>query len=196
MKLEVDGMEQKQVPAAAALVRDFVNSREPELDSEGLPDPASVAVWFEARGLWSPGGAASNDDVRRVRAIREGLRAVLREHAGHDSAEDVGSVLDAALAEVPLVGRFSDGRLRLTAASDTPVDRAMAAVLDAVRQTESDGVWHRLKACARPTCQWAYYDGSRNQSRRWCSMDGCGNISKMRARAERARREGAAATGR
>lgn len=52
-------------------------------------------------------------------------------------------------------------------------------MLDAVRQASEDGSWVRLKACARPSCRWAYYDHSRNRSGRWCTMAGCGNAVKM-----------------
>ena len=38
-----------------------------------------------------------------------------------------------------------------------------------------DGTWGRLKACAEDGCRWAFYDASRNQSGRWCSMAVCGN---------------------
>jgi predicted RNA-binding Zn ribbon-like protein len=44
-----------------------------------------------------------------------------------------------------------------------------------------DGTWRRLKACHAETCRWVYYDRSRNESRRWCSMEICGNRSKARS---------------
>jgi predicted RNA-binding Zn ribbon-like protein len=36
----------------------------------------------------------------------------------------------------------------------------------------------RVKAC--PTCGWFFLDVSKNQSRRWCSMDTCGAVAKAR----------------
>jgi predicted RNA-binding Zn ribbon-like protein len=59
-------------------------------------------------------------------------------------------------------------------------DRAMAALVDAIRACGQDSTWSRLKVCARDSCRWAFYDESRNQARRWCSMAGCGNHIKMR----------------
>ena len=38
----------------------------------------------------------------------------------------------------------------------------------------------RVKQCGR--CDWLFLDRSRNQSRRWCSMETCGNRSKMARR--------------
>jgi predicted RNA-binding Zn ribbon-like protein len=41
----------------------------------------------------------------------------------------------------------------------------------------------RIKQCGR--CDWLFVDRSRNRSRRWCSMDACGNRIKMARRYER-----------
>jgi predicted RNA-binding Zn ribbon-like protein len=45
----------------------------------------------------------------------------------------------------------------------------------------------RVKQCGR--CDWLFLDRSRNQSRRWCSMDACGNRVKMARRYEREKQE-------
>jgi predicted RNA-binding Zn ribbon-like protein len=41
----------------------------------------------------------------------------------------------------------------------------------------------RVKQCGR--CDWLFLDRSRNRSRRWCSMDACGNRIKMARRYKR-----------
>ena len=41
--------------------------------------------------------------------------------------------------------------------------------------------WPRIKVCGSPDCRWAFVDGTRNRSRRWCDMAGCGNRAKNRA---------------
>jgi predicted RNA-binding Zn ribbon-like protein len=38
----------------------------------------------------------------------------------------------------------------------------------------------RIRVCADPECGWLFLDSSRNRSRRWCSMDSCGNRAKAR----------------
>ena len=45
----------------------------------------------------------------------------------------------------------------------------------------------RVKQCGR--CDWLFLDRSRNQSRRWCSMDACGNRVKMARRYTREKQE-------
>ena len=38
----------------------------------------------------------------------------------------------------------------------------------------------RLHECASDTCGWLFLDETRNGSRRWCDMKGCGNRAKVR----------------
>ena len=45
--------------------------------------------------------------------------------------------------------------------------------------------WPRLKACRDDTCQWAFYDHSKNRSGHWCSMEVCGSRHKARQYRER-----------
>lgn len=91
---------------------------------------------------------------------------------------------DAVAASAPRL-RLGPTGTEVVAASGQPFDALIAQILGAVRRCESDGAWTRLKACERDACHWAYYDTSRNRSRRWCSMQGCGNVLKMRRRAGR-----------
>ena len=63
----------------------------------------------------------------------------------------------------------------------------VAGLLADVHRSHAAGEWTRLKACANPDCQWVYYDGSRNRSGRWCSMNECGDVMKARAYRRRAR---------
>lgn len=177
-------------PPAAAIVRDFVNSYEPQEDAESLDSAAALRDWFAARGLAPARARMTSDDLAVARRIREGLRAVLLAHAGHgdshagpDDGRGAHPALDAELARIPVRATFdAGGGLRLEGTGG-PFERGIAGVLDAIRRCEAAGDWERLKVCARDTCRWAYYDASRNHARRWCSMAGCGNYVKMRRRA-------------
>jgi predicted RNA-binding Zn ribbon-like protein len=61
-----------------------------------------------------------------------------------------------------------------------PVCRAAATLLT------SD--LSRLRQCAGDRCGWLFLDRSRNHSRQWCTMEDCGNLSKVRRFRERAAR--------
>jgi predicted RNA-binding Zn ribbon-like protein len=38
----------------------------------------------------------------------------------------------------------------------------------------------KIRACGNPECRWLFVDTSKNQSRRWCDMNLCGNRLKAR----------------
>jgi predicted RNA-binding Zn ribbon-like protein len=184
---------------AVRLLRDFVNTAEPQVDGEELTGPDALTAWCRERGLLDrdgpgprrrSGGALTDDDVATAVALREGLRAVLQSHAGHTPPSGSMTALEEVLRGVPLRAALDgSGDLRLGPAGDRPIDAVVAGVLDAVRQATADGTWDRLKVCSRDSCRWAFYDSSRNRSGRWCSMAGCGNIVKMQR--AHARRRGA-----
>jgi predicted RNA-binding Zn ribbon-like protein len=54
-----------------------------------------------------------------------------------------------------------------------PVVRATAALL-----TSSE--LKHLRQCGGDDCGWLFLDRSRNHSRQWCTMEDCGNVSKVR----------------
>jgi len=60
-----------------------------------------------------------------------------------------------------------------------------AASLDAARILTSPDR-RRLRQCGDFECGWLFLDTSKNRSRRWCSMKGCGNRNKARSYYRRA----------
>ena len=183
------------MPAVGAvqLVRDFVNTFEPQLGTEQLTTPEQLRDWLAERQLLPAGARLRPADLAIAVTVREGLRAVLRGHAGHPVDPSALETLNRALS--PVRPAFTADGYELVARGDAAMDRALAGLIDAVRQCAEDGTWGRLKVCERDTCRWAFYDDSRNRVRRWCSMAGCGNHVKMRRAytARTARRRQAAA---
>lgn len=108
-----------------------------------------------------------------LRTLRDALRAFVVEH-------DPGP-LDALAAGHRLSVRFGTSGPVLRADDET------GALLAAVLDEHGAGRLQRLKACANPDCQWIYYDGSRNRSGRWCSMNECGDVMKARSYRRRIR---------
>jgi predicted RNA-binding Zn ribbon-like protein len=172
--------DEEQVPAHVRLVRDFVNTYEPQVDKELLPTRGALRDWLVEQRLVPAGAAVTDTDLAAAVVVREGFRNVLLGHAGHDPDPEAIDALHAALADVPVRLDFDAHDYRLVSTRTDAVGQALGQVLDAVRQASQDRTWPRLKVCARDTCRWAYYDASRNQVRRWCSMAGCGNFVKMR----------------
>ncbi|MEW5984068.1 MAG: CGNR zinc finger domain-containing protein [Acidobacteriota bacterium] len=58
-----------------------------------------------------------------------------------------------------------------------PLKRLALDALDLLQHTPTT----RLKECAATDeCGWLFLDDSKNNTRRWCSMDSCGALAKMR----------------
>lgn len=164
--------------APVRLVRDFVNTAEPQLGTDRLV-PATAADGLRRLGLLAPGVRLPAADLPLLVGVREGLREVLLGHAGHAVRPEMLGALDDRLAQVPVMVRLGGGPAALEATEDRPAHRVVAAILSAVTAAPPEE-WARLKVCARDSCRWAFFDASRNRSGRWCSMAGCGNIVKMR----------------
>jgi predicted RNA-binding Zn ribbon-like protein len=113
-------------------------------------------------------------------ALRDALRTYL-------TTGDVAALAAMAAAN-PLVLTFTEQGSSLAPAGGEPM---VASLLADVHRAHASGEWARLKACANPDCQWIYFDGSRNRSGRWCSMNECGEVMKSRAYRRRARTGGA-----
>jgi predicted RNA-binding Zn ribbon-like protein len=176
---------------AVQVVRDFINTAEPQVGGDDLVTAERVRDWFAGRGMVRPDALFSSSDVETLRTVREGLRTVLLAHAGHAADPAALERLDAVLAALPIRPSLNEAGYQLVSTSDAALSRAAAGLLDAIRRSIEEQTWPRLKVCARDTCRWAFYDESRNQVRRWCSMAGCGNHVKMRrAYATRKRRAG------
>jgi predicted RNA-binding Zn ribbon-like protein len=180
-------------PGRLGLVQAFANAFW-DLDGDGTeawPDAGAYGRWLAARGF---GGAAPAEDDRvRAIALREALRDLARRHHDDPGPPPPGApelaVLDAAAARAGATLRVRFGGAGRTPrhepAGDGP-DAALALVLGVVAEAMADGTWSRLKACPGPHCGWVFYDGSRNRSRQWCSMQICGN--RVKGREFRARR--------
>jgi predicted RNA-binding Zn ribbon-like protein len=70
---------------------------------------------------------------------------------------------------------------------DDALDRPLWPLVRSAVDLLLTGDPRRLRECAADDCGWLFYDTSRNQSRRWCSMQSCGNRAKVQQFRERKR---------
>jgi predicted RNA-binding Zn ribbon-like protein len=139
---------------------------------------ASLLNRKEAVGIAVPAGVMAD-----VRAFREQLHVLLSARI-EGAAPPAGAVrecdrwlhqawanliLDPASPDAVAWGTPADARL--------PLKRIALSALDVLRTGEP----HRLKRCASPdSCGWLFYDDSKGGQRRWCAMEACGTLQKMR----------------
>jgi predicted RNA-binding Zn ribbon-like protein len=182
-------------PGRLALVQAFLNSHydlETEHGAELLHSPAALVAWLRRAGLLDAPSETDGDDhdLRRALAVREGLRALAADGVGR-LAQDGGGPI--RLLEV--AGRGAgvevrpgpNGELHFVAAPAAGVSGALGVLLAITAVAIADRSWSRLKVCPGEDCGWAFYDGSRNRSGRWCSMSVCGGRAKARSHYHRSR---------
>ena len=175
----------KAAPDELDQIRQFVNTLDLEDGKDALTGPEATASWLAERELLLPGEPLTDQDVRQARAMREAFRKLLLAHNGGPLEPDAVNAVNAAAKSAELVVRFDDHGHATLAPVRPGIDGALGQLVAIAYRAMADGTWQRLKACADPTCEWAFYDWSKNRSGAWCDMAVCGNRAKARAYRER-----------
>jgi len=136
---------------------------------------------------------ASAPEERAFIHVAARLRGALIEIASALAAHrqpDPASIAELQTRYVEAIGHAcgatelsGDNTLTWSWAHRPPAERALWKLTDIAVELFRHGALERLKAC--DACQFVYLDASKNNSRRWCSMDDCGTDAKMRRYVER-----------
>jgi CGNR zinc finger/Putative stress-induced transcription regulator len=174
-------------PHDLAVVQAFMNTYcdRAKHGGEILLRPDVLHEWLSTHQLIADRHRLSVDDLQRAIAIRGGMRALAFANNGLDLDLDaVIAMRQASAGALSEIHIDPDGP-RLISSPDADINRALGALLAITARAMNDGTWSRLKACPGRDCGWAFYDHSRNQSARWCSMKICGDREKARAHYQR-----------
>jgi predicted RNA-binding Zn ribbon-like protein len=177
---------------------DFVNTvdpREGDARAEYLHSFEDLIAWAQTAGVLKgsearQGAQEAAADARaagrafdRALALREAIYATFAAVAGRRSVpsgaiDELEAAYRQAMAHARLARNASAFQWQLHGGLDL-VRWHMAR--DAVALLESDRLG-RIKRCPGGSgeCGWLFLDSSKNASRRWCSMEGCGNCAKLR----------------
>ncbi|HET6684501.1 MAG TPA: ABATE domain-containing protein [Gaiella sp.] len=165
-------------PQPLRLVQDFVNTEIPDFGQDDIATPEELAAWLAAHGLARPSDAVDAALFVEARALRSALRELaLANTLETPPAPARRKAIDATLRGFPLVLRLVDERPRLVP-SPAGARGGLATLVAVLAEARAAGTWERLKACRQETCGWVFYDGSRNRSSSWCSMQVCGGRAK------------------
>jgi len=179
---------------AGRLCLDFVRTLRhrgrPEVEEE-LPDIEALSAWVREFGpvhadpVMADGevqvpaldGGAAIVDAQKLREAAYHLIEGSRGQTGAPPCQEVRELINLAAAR-PVPAPQLDAAGGLSWWADEPVAATLSLVArDALDLVGTDAI-HRVRNCADPTCRALFYDGSRPGSRRWCSMDACGNRAK------------------
>jgi predicted RNA-binding Zn ribbon-like protein len=171
-------------PGELGLLQAFLNSRWDLNDPRRADTFASAEAlggWLASHGLIAGSQQLGNADLDRVVAVREGLRALAFANNDRIPDERMLEALRRASRGVATQIRIEPEGPRFTVDPKHGTDAALAALFAITARAMIDGSWSKLKACPGRHCGWVFYDHSRNQSARWCSMKVCGDREKSRA---------------
>jgi predicted RNA-binding Zn ribbon-like protein len=181
---------EETVPRELVAVQALVNTIDLlESDDDQLDSPDALGRFLRGHGLLAASEPVSQADLALAVELREALRAMLRVNHGEPLDPAALQVVNRAAAGLPLQVAFGDDGRPVLGPGSAGCRGALAALLAGVAQAHAQGTWERLKACSDPSCQWAFYDRSKNRSGRWCSMKTCGNRTKTRTYRSRRRGE-------
>jgi len=131
--------------------------------------------WFDAHSAQS---TLAFDEVIRLRETI--YRLLSRAAASTDAAGEDFHQLNKALSDAEprtLLERTGDAFGWRIEARPTAVG-IIAPVLWSAADILVGPDSVRVRACANQQCRWLFLDDSKNGSRRWCSMQACGNRAK------------------
>jgi predicted RNA-binding Zn ribbon-like protein len=183
-------------------ILDFLNTKPvlSEGPTELLPDTEALERWLVASGIvnsaktkslmrgWRDSPEAGTF-LKDLIAFRERLRAaVMRMEAGAIPSEEFIQEVNQGLAQHPLVSaiRRREGQLVREVQFDPKQPEDLwAPIFDATAGLLSEPESARIRKCE--ACVVHFFDTSKKGSRRWCSMNICGNKLKVAAYQRRKR---------
>lgn len=176
------------------LALDLVNTvwRQPAGVRDVLADDDDLRLWLAT--VPAPSGTRSLAGARRPPALRAQRAALLEARTAIrgvlEAREDPAAL--AALNEI-----LAHGHVQPTLSVDGPTEevsfdearwivpwRAAQNLLELL-----GGRPHRVRGCADEACGLFFFDVTRSGTRRWCSMEACGNRAKARRHYARVRTE-------
>jgi predicted RNA-binding Zn ribbon-like protein len=166
---------------------------------ESLHTPADLAAFLaghlrgEAQagpGLAGPkerapdalAGPVTTGDLAAVVGLRDAIWDAVDAHmAGQPLPREAVATINAAAARSPVAWQIMPDGARARREPVTVAQLAASFARDAVDLLTHPASAERLRQCGADDCYLVFLDTSRPGRRRWCSMQRCGNRTKVRS---------------
>jgi predicted RNA-binding Zn ribbon-like protein len=147
----------------------------------GIMGTAELRALARASG----GKAESMDALARAVAFRMELRKMAECVSSHELVpESAVGAINEVLRQGAVYGQLTPVERSFVRQTHRdvrdPVDLLVPIAEDAT-DLLCNGDRRRVRKCSSPSCVLFFYDTSKNRTRRWCSMDLCGNRAKVAA---------------
>ena len=170
-------------PVGGRLVLDFINTADwsaaDEVIHEKLETQDDVRRWTDALEITRAVADGRPHDLPALRSVRADLRSLLRTALGRRNPDP------ETLAELNDLLALACDASRIARLTGSPWLVLHSSLLDVIL-TSAKAVLSdpreigRVRLCRGPDCGWLFLDESRNQGRKWCTMETCGNRAKAR----------------
>ena len=148
-------------------------------EADTIATPAGLREFLAGLELLGAESIVTDADVRLARHVRAATRGLCAANNGWPLDPRTAATVEELNALAPLqVTVKHDGTLGVVPGG-TGVPRALSSLLAIGYRATLTGEFSRFKACKG--CGWAFYDESKNVSKKWCDMGLCGTRSKMKA---------------
>lgn len=176
-------------PRDLELLRSFVNTADPDTGTDQLDTPERLHQWLVGRSLLALDATIDEEAHRETLEFREAVRALALANGATELDPAATATLNRLGTEASLsVLMGSDGHAELRAVGEG-LHQTFGHLFSIMYTAMVDGSFLRLKGCANDTCQWLFFDQSKNRSKKWCEMQTCGNAVNARAYRQRHRHQ-------
>lgn len=159
--------------------------------TERLHSPDDLAGWLRERFPVAVGDARSRDLFDAI-ALRDAIGRMALAAARGEPARTTDIDVVNLYAATPDIPPVLEGGSRQAGRSVQTVGQALSTIARAAVDLFDEANAERIRECSGEGCSIVYLDTSRAATRRWCSMQRCGNRAKVRAhRARKAVRSAA-----
>jgi predicted RNA-binding Zn ribbon-like protein len=154
---------------------------------EQLHSPDDLAAWLTDR-FPALDGTVGESELRDAKTFRAAVARVATAAADGVAPDPADIDVINLFAATPDIAPVMSGGTRQAGRTRARAGQAFSSMArEAVSLFAADD--HRFRQCDADDCQLVFYDESRANNRRWCSMQRCGNRAKVRAHRARAHQE-------
>jgi predicted RNA-binding Zn ribbon-like protein len=119
------------------------------------------------------------------RELRQVIYRVFSSRAGHrdvqpENVDRINAVLGEALSHRRIEQRDGGFAWNWTGIDAGDLRSPVWPIIESAAALLASEELNRVRECNAPDCNWLFLDRSRSGTRRWCSMQSCGNRAKAR----------------
>jgi predicted RNA-binding Zn ribbon-like protein len=173
------------------LALDFANTIEDRISDwpdDTLRTPDDLRRWGVRLGVLEAKAPATAAELAQAVELRKHLLGLFSDlSSGRRLSKRDANALARAVAQAhadATLTQASDGSLSWSW-NAKQLATVRHAVANSALELLNGPMTDRIHQCANHDCGWFFLDTSKNASRHWCSMRGCGNLAKTRRRRNR-----------